>query len=417
MGYTIAEKILARASGNNQVKAGEYVTARPDYVMCPEAAAGVYLRMMQAGIDSVWDRDRIIVILDHYSPAPTIRAAEIQKLGRIFAQKFGITHFYGEKPGICHQVMPELGFIAPGRLVIAADSHATTYGAFGCAGTGIGYLEMAHLCHTGEIWLKVPETIRFEIHGKKKKYVMGKDIILHIAGIHKVEIAQYKSIEFHGPSAGELSLASRMTICNMAVELGAKFGFFLPDDIVHEYLNPRIRDAYDPVFPDENAIYEACHDIDLNELEPLVSCPHRIDDVRPVSTLGHVRIDQAFLGSCTNGRLEDLQAAAEILKGRKVHKDVRLIVTPASREIYLQAIREGFMEIIVKAEAIVNHPGCGACFGAHQGLLAAGEVCVSTSNRNFRGRMGSPASEIYLANPYVVAASSVAGRIIHPDEL
>jgi len=417
MGYTMAEKILGRASGREGVRAGAYVTARPDYVMSFEAVAGVYLRMSEAGVDSVWDNERIVIILDHYSPAPSIRAAELQKIARDFVTRFNIKHYYGEKAGICHQVMPELGFVAPGRLIVATDSHTTTYGALGCAGTGIGYAEMAYCFLTGELWFRIPETIQLRITGKPGRYVMGKDIILSIAGHLSAEGAQYRSLEFHGPALRDLSLASRMTMSNMAVELGAKFGFFLPDEAVFSFLQDRVRGSYQPIYPDADAGYEAVHEFDATLISPQVALPPNVDDVVPVSEVGDVKIDQAFVGSCTNGRLEDLRAVAAILSGRKVDRMVRFIVTPASYEIYKEAIREGILETIIDAGGCITHPGCGACFGAHMGVLAPGEVCVSSSNRNFVGRMGSPEARIYLANPYVVAASAVAGRIVHPDEL
>jgi len=417
MGATMAEKILARASGRADAGAGDYVTARPDFVMCGESAAGVYVRMAQAGVDTVWDSDRIVLFLDHYSPAPSVRSANIQKMVREFARRFGIKHFYGERAGICHQAIPELGFAAPGRLILGTDSHATTYGAFGCAGTGIGFAEMAYVFLTGELWLKVPGTIKFIISGTPGRYTMGKDIILHIAGRFGAEAAQYRSVEFHGPAAGALPLSSRMTMANMSVEIGAKFGLFLPDESVFSYLEGRVKGDFKPVFPDPDALYDEVHEVDIEGLTPRVARPPRVDDVVPVDELEDVSIDQAYLGSCTNGRLDDLAAAAEVLRGRKVHERVRLIVTPASYEVYREAMEHGILAAMIDAGGCVCHPGCGACFGGHMGVLAPGETCVSTTNRNFVGRMGSPEARIFLANPYVVAASAVAGRIVNPDAL
>lgn len=415
MGATMAEKILARASGLPEVHPGDHVTARPDFVMSGESLAGVWLRMMQAGVESVGDPDRIIAFLDHYSPAPSIRSAGIQKMVRDFVQHFGIRHFYGEHVGICHQALPELGFAAPGRLILGTDSHTTTYGAFGCAGTGIGYAEMAYVFLTGELWFRVPGTIKFVVTGRPGPHVLGKDIILHIAGLFSSEAAQYRSVEFHGPAMDALPLSSRMTMANMSVEIGAKFGLFVPDEAVFTYLKGRVRGGFEPVYPDPDADYEKVLEVDINGLLPQVARPPRVDDVVPVDNLDEISIDQAYIGSCTNGRLDDLAAAASILKGRKVHERVRLLVTPASYEVYKQAMARGILETIIDAGGCICHPGCGACFGGHMGILAPGETCISTTNRNFIGRMGSPDARIYLANPYVVAASAVAGRIVPPE--
>jgi len=417
MGKTLAEKILANASGKRAVKAGDYVTARPDFVMSGESAAGVYFRMMQANVDTVWDNEKIILFLDHYTPAPTIRSAGVQKMVREFARRFNLKHFYGERAGICHQAMPELGFIAPGRLIVATDSHSTTYGAFGCAGTGIGYAEMAYIFLTGELWLKVPETVQFHISGRPGPYVMGKDIILHIAGRFSTTAAQYRSVEFHGPAMKDLPLSGRMTMANMSVEIGAKFGLFQPDSVVFDFLKGRVKGNYNPLYSDPDADYYAVHEVDIGGLSPQVARNPKVDDVVPVESLEDIPINQAYLGSCTNGRLEDLAAAAEILQGRKVHDNVRLIITPASYEIYKQAMQRGILAALIEAGGCICHPGCGACFGGHMGILAPGETCISTTNRNFIGRMGSPEAKIFLSNPYVVAASAVAGRIIHPDRL
>jgi len=417
MGLTIAEKILGKASGNKNVTAGDYVTARPDFVMCHESAAGVYLRMMEAGIDKVWNKDKIVILFDHFTPAPNERSAGIHKMIREFVRTFEIKHFYGENAGICHQAMAELGFVAPGRFIVGADSHTTTYGAFGCASTGLGFTEIAYIFFTGELWFKVPETIRFNIFGEPDRYVMGKDIILYIAGIHSSEVAQYKSVEFSGPAVEQLPLSSKMTMANMSVEIGAKFGFFECDDKTTQFLNGRVKGDYEPLSPDADANYEASYDIDINGLVPQIAVHPNVDNVVPVSELDDVVIHQAYLGSCTNGRLEDIRAAAQILKGKKISKDVRLIVVPASYEVYKDAMKEGLLEIIIDAGGLINHPSCGACMGSHSGILTSGESCVSTTNRNFVGRMGSPESKIYLANPYIVAASAVAGKIVHPDDV
>lgn len=417
MGATIAEKILARASGRETVKAGEYVTARPDYAMCHESAAGAFLKLMEGGADSVWDRNRIVIILDHYVPANTERAATIHKMIRDLVEQFRIPHYYGESAGVCHQVMIEKGFVMPGKLIVGADSHTTTYGAFGCASTGLGFSDMAHVLYTGELWFKVPETIRYNISGELGSYVMGKDIILNIAGRDTVEAAQYQSVEFHGLTCRNLPLSCRLTMSNMAVEIGAKFGICPPDEKVDTFLANRAIDTYQAVLPDPDAVYGSVRDLSVDGLEPQVACHPSVDNVLPVSQLKDVKVDQAYLGSCTNGRLEDLRAATAILKGRRIHSKTRLLVTPASYEVYKAAMAEGILDALIDAGGIINHPACGACFGGHIGLLAPGEVCLSTTNRNFIGRMGSPESRIYLANPYVVAASAVAGRIVHPSEI
>jgi homoaconitate hydratase family protein len=373
--------------------------------------------MMEAGIDKVWDKEKIVILFDHFTPAPNERYAGIHKMIREFVRTFEIKHFYGENAGICHQAMAELGFAAPGRLIVGADSHTTTYGAFGCASTGLGFTEIAYIFFKGELWFKVPETIRFDIFGDPGKYVMGKDIILHIAGLHSSEAAQYKSVEFCGSAAKNLPVSCRMTMANMSVEIGAKFGFFDYDDKTAEFLNGRVKGDFEPMPADHNAAYESEYKIDINNLSPKVAVPPNIDNVVSVSELEDVTIDQAYLGSCTNGRLDDLRAAAQILKGKKISENVRLIVVPASYEVYKDAMNEGLLEVIIDAGGLINHPSCGACMGSHSGILASGEVCVSTTNRNFVGRMGSPESKVYLANPYVVAASAVAGRIVHPDDV
>lgn len=417
MGATMAEKILGRTSGNKNVIAGDDVTASPDFVMCHESAAGVYVRMMEAGIDKVWDKEKIVILFDHFTPAPDERSAGIHKMIRDFVRTFGIKHFYGENAGICHQAMAELGFVAPGRFIVGADSHTTTYGAFGCASTGLGFTEIAYIFFKGDLWFKVPDTIRFNMFGKPDKYVMGKDIILYIAGIHSSEVAQYKSVEFTGPAAKDLQISCRMTMSNMSVEIGAKFGFFEYDDKTAQFLNGRVIGDYEPLSADADAKYEASYDIDINNLGPQIAVHPNVDNVVPVSELDDVVIQQAYLGSCTNGRLEDIRAATQILKGKKINKNVRLIVVPASYEVYKEAMKEGLLEVIIDAGGLINHPSCGACMGSHSGILTSGEVCVSTTNRNFVGRMGSPESKIYLANPYVVAASALAGRIVHPDDV
>jgi 3-isopropylmalate/(R)-2-methylmalate dehydratase large subunit len=414
MGMTLAEKILARASGRSTVKAGDYVVASIDLAMIHEGMRGVYPILKEAGVKKLWDPERVVSIIDHWVPAPTVEAAVHHQTVRKAVEEYGIRHAYGEKAGICHQVLPEKGHVVPGDLIVGTDSHTVTYGAFGAAATGIGYSEMAYVLATGKLWFRVPETLRFQMDGELPKGVMSKDLLLHIAGRYSAEVAQYKAIEFTGSTARKMSLASRMTMSNMSVELGAKFGFFEPDEKVVDFLNGRTKKAYSLIQPDPDAVYEGVHRVDASILEPQVAFPHNIDNVNPVSRLGRVKIDQAFIGSCTNGRMEDLRIAAQILKGKKVHPQVRLIVVPASWEVYREALQTGILETLVDAGALICNSTCGPCFGGHMGLLAPGERCIASINRNFQGRMGSPESEVYLGSPATVAASAVEGVIADP---
>jgi homoaconitate hydratase family protein len=414
MGATLAEKILARASGKDEVKPGQYVTTGIDLAMMTDQMYAVYRILSGAGIGRVWDPNKVVCLIDHYSPSPTVESAEVGKKIREVVKALNIRNFYDQRAGIAHQVLPEKGWILPGELIVATDSHTTTYGAFGAAGTGIGVSEMAYVLTTGKLWFKVPETIKFYILGTLQPRLMSKDIILHIAGKYSTEVAQYKSVEFAGPVAKEMSLESRMTMSNMAVEIGAKFGFFEPDEKVTQYLTRRTNKSFQLLRPDEDATYERVYEIDASTLEPQIAFPFAVDNVKPISKIGEIRVDQALLGSCTNGRLEDLRIAAEILRGRKVHPDTRLLVTPASAEVYKEAITEGTLNSLVDSGAIICNPGCGACFGAHMGLLASGEACVASINRNFKGRMGSPEAKVYLASPSTVAASAIEGKIADP---
>jgi homoaconitate hydratase family protein len=413
---TMAEKVLARTSGREAVAAGEYVTATVDRVMAHEAFTICALNLVRLGIEQVFDPEKVLVILDHYFPAPTEQMARGHKIARELAERFGIKHFLGHA-GICHQVLTERGHILPGHLVFGTDSHSTTYGAVGAAGNGIGLTEMTYVLATGELWLRVPPTIRFELEGELGPTIMSKDVILHLAGEFGTEVASYRSIEFAGPLARAMTVASRMTMANMGVELGAKFAFFEADATTRDYLRERI-DGEVPLFgPDPGADYEAVHRVRLSGLEPQIACPHNPGNVKPVTEVRGLRVHQAFLGSCTNARLEDLAVAARILEGRKVHPGTRLIVTPASHEVYLEATRAGYTEVLLEAGAHITASGCGACPGGHNGLVAGGEVCISSTNRNFRGRMGSPDSEVYLGSPASVAAAAVAGEITDPREL
>ncbi len=415
MGLTMAEKVLARAARRDRVAPGEYVTAGVDRIMAHEAFTLCILSLLRTGVQRLAHPDRVCVILDHYFPAPSEQMARGHAMARQFAEQFKVGHFLGHA-GICHQVLTERGLVLPGMLVLGTDSHSTTYGAVGAAGAGIGLTEMTYLLATGELWFQVPPTIRFNLTGDPAAGIMSKDIVLHLAGRFGTEVAQYKSIEYGGPVAARLSVASRMTMANMGIELGAKFAFFEADDTTVEYLTDRTDTPVEPFGPDADAEYEAVHEVDIRGLEPLVACPHNPGNVRTVAEVGDVKVHQAFLGSCTNARLEDFAVAAQILRGHTVHPDTRLLVTPASQQVYLAAVQAGYVETLLEAGAAVTASGCGACPGGHQGVLAPDETCISSTNRNFRGRMGSPEAQVYLGSPATVAASAVTGRITDPRE-
>jgi len=415
----IAEKILARASGKDEVRAGEIVEAKIDMAMAHDLTGPLTVKSFrEIGVKRVWDNRRIVIVFDHLVPASSVRAAELQKIMRDFAGEQGIRSFYDAgRGGVCHQVMPERGHVRPGELIVGADSHTCTYGALGAFATGIGATDMAAVFATGSLWFRVPGTIRVSVTGALPRYVTPKDLILSVTGVIRADGANYKALEFTGPTVGDISVDGRLTMCNMAVEMGAKTGIVPPDGKTLDYVKERTDEPFKPLKSDPDAEYEETVEIDVAKLEPQVACPPNVDNVKPVSEVGRVRIDQAFLGSCTNGRLEDLRVAAEILKGRRVESGVRLIVAPASQDIFLQAAREGLLETFVEAGALVCNPNCGPCLGGHMGLLAPGEVCVSSSNRNFVGRMGSPEAHVYLASPATVAASAVAGRLTDPRSM
>jgi len=417
MGMTMAEKILARASGKKEAKAGEYVTANVDMIMMHDGFGSVSTVLENTGITRVFDPDKIVVLLDHQVPPGSLVGAELYRRVRNAVKKFQIKNWYDWKAGICHQIMPEKGHVLPGSLIIGTDSHTTTYGALGAAATGMGFSDAAYAVTTGKQWFLVPETVKFVLKGKFPPRVMSKDALLYLAGKYTAEVAQYKAVEFSGPGAKEMSLSSRMTMSNMGVEIGAKFAFFEADEKTLAFLKGRVNKPVSKFGPDPDAVYEKVYEVDLSALEPQVAFPHTVDNVRPISQVGDVRIDQVFLGSCTNARLEDLQIAAEILKGKKIHPDVRMIVTPASMEVYREAMHGGLFDVFIDAGAIIQNPTCGACQGVHTGLLAPGERCISSTNRNFKGRMGSPESEVYLASPATVAASAIAGKIADPRKV
>ncbi|MCP4682392.1 MAG: 3-isopropylmalate dehydratase large subunit [Desulfobacterales bacterium] len=415
MGLTMAEKILARASGQDNVHPNNFVTAELDIVMGHDLSFwAAYLSMTDSGFKNVFHPDKIVVIIDHAVPATNYRVANLHKQIREWVNEQNIRHFYDCGVGICHQVLPEKGHALPGRLIVGGDSHTTTYGALGVASCGIGISDLAYAMAKGSQWFMVPETIRFELNGTLPKGVSSKDIILYIAGKYTAEVAQYKAVEFMGPAAGDLSIGDRMTISNMGVEIGAKFAFFETDAKTQAFLKNRTQSPVEHLSPDGDASYAAVYDMDVTDLEPQVACPHNVDNVKPISEIGDIPVDQAFLGSCTNARLEDLERAAAILKGKSVHPETRLIVIPASHEIYQKAMASGILQILLDAGAMLAPSGCGPCGGRHIGILAEGETAITTTNRNFKGRMGSPESFIYLGSPETIAASAIEGKIADP---
>ncbi|MFH0847800.1 MAG: 3-isopropylmalate dehydratase large subunit [Chloroflexota bacterium] len=412
---TMGEKILARHSGLSAVKPGQYVTAKIDMVMAGDETAEIYTAFKEIGITKVWDPSRVITLTDHKIPAPDIEQADEDVLKRKFVKEFGIKYWYDVgRGGVCHQVMPEKGHVLPGTLIIGFDSHTTSYGAFNAAGTPSQVPEGFWPVAKGELWFRVPETIRFELSGALQSRVMGKDVILKIAGDYGTDVGMYRSVEFVGPAVAKMTLADRWCIANMGVEIGAKWALFEADEKTLDFLKGRAREPFTPVTSDADASYEKIYKMDVTDLPPQVACPHQISNVKPVSELGKIDINQAFIGTCTGGRLEDLAVAAEILKGKKIHPGVRLIVIPASMEVWKDALRAGLLEVFAEADAQICGPTCGPCGGGHLGIIGAGERCIAASNRNYKGRMGSPDSEVYLASPATVAASALTGYITDP---
>jgi len=419
MGMTITEKIIAAHCGAESVAPGQYVLAECDLMMGHDVTAPPAIKVFrQIGMDKVADPDRLVLINDHFVPNRDVPSAEQAKAMREFAAEQGVKKYFEVgRSGVCHVLLPEQGLVAPGDLVIGADSHTCTYGALGVFSTGVGSTDLAAAWATGRIWLKVPPTIRFEYSGKMPAWVYGKDLILETIGRIGVEGARYKSMEFCGDTVKALSIYDRFTMANMAIEAGGKNGIFEPDDKVREFLTGRGGKQGLYLSSDEDAVFENTISIDVSELQPVVACPSLPDNTRPVSELSDVAIDQVVIGSCTNGWLDDLRLAARVLKGKKAHPGVRLIIIPATQDIWKAAMKEGLFEIFVDAQAAVSTPTCGPCLGGHMGILAKGEVAVSTTNRNFVGRMGHPESQVYLANPAVAAASAIAGHIEHPDNV
>ena len=419
MGMTMSQKILAAHAGLASVKAGQLIDAELDMVLGNDITSPVAVKEFEkAGFTCIQCPAKVSMVMDHFTPNKDIKAAEQVKTVRNFANKYGVENFFDVgRMGIEHALLPEQGLVGAGDLVIGADSHTCTYGALGAFSTGVGSTDMAAGMMSNRCWFKVPAAIKFVLKNKPAKNICGKDIILHIIGLIGVDGALYKSMEFVGDGVRYLSIDDRFTICNMAIEAGAKNGIFPVDDKTMDYIKGRVNREVTVFEADADAEYEQEIEIDLSALKPTVACPHLPENTKTIDELGHIEIQQSVIGSCTNGRIDDMRVAAEILKGRKVHPDVRTIIIPATQEVYLQCIEEGLTKIFIQAGAIVSTPTCGPCLGGHMGILAHGEKSVSTTNRNFVGRMGHITSEIYLASPAVAAASAVAGYICAPDEL
>jgi len=419
MGMTMTQKILAAHAGLDKVEAGQLIKCKLDMVLGNDVTTPVAINEFEkAGFTSVFDNTKISMVMDHFTPNKDIKSATNSLQCRTFAGKYNIKNYYdvGEM-GIEHALLPEKGIVASGECIIGADSHTCTYGALGAFSTGVGSTDMCAGMATGEAWFKVPSAIKFNLTGKLNEYVMGKDVILHIIGMIGVDGALYKSMEFSGEGLKSLSMDDRLSMANMAIEAGAKNGIFAVDDITVEYQKGRVDREYKIYEADADAEYDAVYDIDLSQIKPTVSFPHLPENTRTTDECGDVKIDQVVIGSCTNGRLEDMAMAAKILKGRHVAKNVRCIVIPATQQVYLDCIKNGYMETFIEAGCAVSTPTCGPCLGGHMGILAKGERAVATTNRNFVGRMGHPESEVYLASPAVAAASAVTGKISDPSEV
>jgi 3-isopropylmalate/(R)-2-methylmalate dehydratase large subunit len=415
---TLAEKILAAHSGKSIVSPGEFLNVRVDLVMANDITAPLAIKEFQRlGVNKVFDNTRVVMVPDHFCPNKDILSAEQAKIMREFARKYAFIYFEVGNMGIEHVLLPEQGLVLPGDVVVGADSHTCTYGAVGAFATGMGSTDIAVAMATGEIWMKVPPTIKFVYQGKLGKWVGGKDLILYTIGKVGVDGALYSTMEFVGEAIDMLPMDGRFTMANMAIEAGGKTGIFRVDEKAKMYVKGRAKRQYQIYQPDDNAEYAQVIEYDVSKLEPQVAFPHLPSNIKPVSQAKDIKIDQVVVGSCTNGRLDDLRLAAKVLKGKKVSSDLRCIVIPGSQQVYLDAMHEGLIELFIKAGCAVSTPTCGPCLGGYMGVLAAGERCVSTTNRNFVGRMGSPKAEIYLANPAVAAASAVMGRIASPEEV
>ncbi|MBC8275369.1 MAG: 3-isopropylmalate dehydratase large subunit [Chloroflexi bacterium] len=415
---TLAEKILAVHSGKGKVSPGEFINVRVDLVLSNDITAPLAIKEFnRLGINKVYDPKKIVMVPDHFCPNKDILSAEQAKIMREFAHQYNLVYFEVGRMGIEHVLLPEQGLVLPGEVVVGADSHTCTYGALGAFATGMGSTDIAVAMATGEIWMKVPPTIKFVYRGKLEKWVGGKDLILYTIGDIGVDGALYSAMEFTGEAIDALPMDGRFTMANMAIEAGAKAGIFRVDSETKKYVKDRAKRSYQVYQPDEDAEYTKTIEYDVSRIEPQVAMPHLPSNVKPISQVGNIKIDQAVIGSCTNGRLDDLRLAAKILKGRQVSPEVRCIILPGTQQIYLDALREGLIETFIKAGAAVSTPTCGPCLGGYMGVLAAGERCVSTTNRNFVGRMGSPQAEVYLSGPAVAAASAIVGQIASPEEI
>ena len=418
MGMTMTEKIFARHAGLDKVEPGDLIICPVDLVLANDITAPPAIwEFEKIGKEKVFDKDKIALVPDHFAPNKDIKSAEMCKVMRDFAHAQNITNYFEVgKMGIEHALLPEVGLIAPGEVIIGGDSHTCTYGALNAFGTGVGQTDIGASMATGDTWFKVPSAIKVEIKGKMPKYVKGKDVILTLISMIGVDGARYQALEFCG-NVGELSMSDRFTICNMAIEAGGKNGIFPYDKLTEEYLRGKVTRKYEKVEADADAKYERTVVIELDKLVPVVAYPHLPENVKPASEGANIAIDQVVIGSCTNGRIDDLAQAAEILNGKKIHDKVRAIILPGTQAIYLEAMELGYVKIFIDAGAAVSTPTCGPCLGGHMGILAAGERAVSTTNRNFKGRMGHVDSEVYLAGPYVAAASAIMGHIAHPSEV
>lgn len=411
------EKILAKNSGLDRVKAGEIVTAKVDFAEINDLYLQTLYSFYEMGGKKVWDRDKVTFVFDHYAPCPTINSAVNHQKMRKFARANDLTHHFDINRGVCHQVMPEAGLICPGMIVVATDSHTTTHGAFGAMGTGCGATDMACILLSGELWFRVPEIIEVRLDGKAPVGVYPKDVILSVLGRIKADGAVYKAIDFTGSYVEQLNVAGRMVICNMAVEMGAKTAYMQPNEDVLRYVSARAVHPYEVQYTDPGFEYAERYQFDVSTLEPQLSCPHSVDNVAPLSQVlrsGPVPLDQGYIGSCTGGRTEDLEMAARILKGHRIPKYARLVVVPASDQVLQECLAKGILPDLIESGATITTPGCGACLGAHEGVIAPGERCITSTNRNFPGRMGSTEAEIYLASPATVAASILNGCITDP---
>lgn len=419
MGMTMTQKILAAHAGLPEVKAGQLINARVDMVLANDITGPVSIHEFdKAGFDKVFDKSRVSLVMDHFAPNKDIKSAEQCKTCRTFAKRFGIDNFYDAGDmGIEHALLPEKGLVASGEAIIGADSHTCTYGALGAFSTGVGSTDLCAGMASGMAWFKVPSALKFELKGQLPPFVSGKDVILHIIGEIGVDGALYKSMEFTGEGVASLSMDDRLTICNMAIEAGAKNGIFPVDDITREYMKGRVDRPYTEYAADPDAEYEKTYTIDLSTLRPTVSFPHLPENTKTIDEAKGVKIDQVVIGSCTNGRISDMRATAEILKGHRKADGIRVIVIPATQNIYKQCMHEGLIDIFIDAGCVVSTPTCGPCLGGYMGILADGEKCISTTNRNFIGRMGAVTSEVYLASPQVAAASAITGEITDPEEV